>query len=868
MLRPPIEGDSAHYFTAAAAAQVAAEIAEAGGVEVFFIGRRDATGLVAEVESHAYGGAHQVPALIQLAQPGEVIIHNHPGGELLPSDADLDVSARVGSIGAGSYIVDNGCARCRVVVRPEDPREKRALDPAEVLARLSAGSPLAEALGDFEDRPQQRQMAAAVADSFNRDGIAVVEAGTGTGKSLAYLVPAILYALRNKERIVVSTNTINLQEQLLHKDLPAVRAALGEEFTAELVKGRSNYVCKRKASYAREEAASLLDDEFRAELKELLEWTKASPTGDRGELPVPPRPEVWERVESEADNCLRVRCPFYEQCFYYSSRRRAARADVLIVNHSLLLSDLAVRAESGNFTTAAVLPPYKRVVIDEAHHLEEVATGYLAADVNRTGLRRAFARLYRLEGGARRGVLASFLDGLEKLVARRILNAADDFIVHMTMEVAPAIPDARGRCDQSFADFAEEFLLAQRLERPRKGLEHRLRLTDPMARAEAWAARCEPHLREILGTLADFASLMKSAMEQAKELPEDARKALVNPLLEWQAMAARIDGRRRTLAEFLRGGADACRWIELAQDPQQRLTVRLGTAPVEVADTLREALHDRMKSETLTSATLTVEGGFDFYLDRIGIRRDAPAPEPSDDPADGPPPPPVAERARTLRLESPFDYARQVFLGVPEDLGDPRSAEFDAKLSDLIVRASALTGGRAFFLFTSYGQLQRVHDRAAPALRRLGIEVLRQGTGGRDRLLRQFREDETSVLFATSSFWEGVDVKGRALELLVIAKLPFALPTDPLQEAQYEALQKRGIDPFDYLVVPRAIIRLKQGFGRLIRSRTDRGAVLIADNRVLKMGYGRRFLRSLPGAAPVGGPAADVLEKMRGFLGA
>ncbi len=864
---PPPEGPATTYLSDEVCRIIAAEIAEAGHVEVFFVGRRDATGLVVEVESRAYGREDRVPAITQSAKPGDVVIHNHPSGELGPSEADINLSSAIGQMGIGSYIVSNDCARCRVVVKPADAEKKLPLDEREVLSVFRADSHLASAVGEYEDRPQQREMAAAVVRAINGDSIAVVEAGTGTGKSLAYLVPAVLHALRNKERVVLSTNTINLQEQLLNKDIPAVRRALGQEFTVELVKGRSNYVCKRKAQYAAEELNSLVDPENRAELGEVLSWAKNSPTGDRGELAVPPRGEVWERVESEADNCLRVRCPFYAECFYYNSRRRAARADVLIVNHSLLLSDLSVRRESNNWSMAAVLPPYRRIVVDEAHHLEEVATRHLAREVSRPGLRRTFARLYRTDGRTRAGALAAASVEAARLVERRKLDMMFEPYLKLITELCPTVPVVRECCDRLVESFGARFMEITDTPPPRGNAEHRIRLVPELTQSPDWPEAAES-LRMVCEAITEFLGAHREVLAGFRECGEEVLGPMTNAMMEWGALLGRLDERRRIILRFLEDDPSQCRWVELASDQQGRLVVRLNVAPIDVGRLIREAMHERMASETFASATLTVASSFDFFLKRTGLAPEARPAVDGDEGAEEPKPDAISARIEPLHLSSPFRYERQVFIGIPSDLGDARTREFESRLPDFINRAVAASDGRALVLFTSYAQLRTCHDACAPTIRKLGYEALRQGTESRDRLLSKFREDETSVLFATSSFWEGIDVRGRALELVILAKLPFAQPDEPIQQAQVEWLKAQGRDPFDELIVPRAIIRFRQGFGRLIRSSTDRGAVLIADDRVMRMRYGRRFLDSLPKCDVRMRPAVRLIDEMREFYGA
>ncbi len=868
---PPVEGDAEHYFIDEAARLAAEEIASAGGVEVFFIGRRGDHGLIQEMESHAYGNPGTVPALIHLLRPGEIFIHNHPNGNLMPSDADLNVASVVGNMGVGCYIINNDCSRVRCVVRPHDAKKKVSIDGAEVLRKLSPRSALSKVIDEFEDRPQQRTMAGAVTDAFNNDGIAIIEAGTGTGKSLAYLMPSVFFALKNNERVIISTNTINLQEQLLHKDLPAIRRAMDSELRVEIVKGRGNYVCKRKASYASAEADSLLEDDFVLELKQVLEWAKTSDTGDRHDLPLTPRSEVWERVSSEADNCLRVRCPHYESCFFYNSRRRAARANLLVVNHSLLMSDLAVRRASGNWSSAAVLPPYNRVILDEAHHLEEVATSNLSIQVTRFGLRQLFGRLYRSERSNKaRGSLPSLTDTLDELAKEKLLQEKETLTgQRLHTELIPRLRDVRDSVDFMMQEFSLSFMRAARVPPPRRGETPKVRLTGELRRDQLWRDECEPQIAGIASEIGKFVDLARQIWSEFEDMNEDAQRRLVNPLMEWQAIMGRLDEQRRTLSGFLSNDQETCRWVELSERERGRTLVRMCAAPIDVRQVLRESLHDRMKSEVMTSATLTVDQRFEFFEERCGVPKPRFETEPELD-EDGMPiidvDVPASRPVETLNLDTPFNYREQVFFAVPMDLGDPRSADFEKQLAEVINRAVYISGGRAFILFTSYSQLNRVYRLCEPSIRRLGIEVLKQGQENRDRLLSRFREDETSVLFATSSFWEGVDVKGRALELLIIAKLPFSVPTEPIQEAQFEALKRQGRDPFDALVVPRAVIRLKQGFGRLIRSKTDRGAVLVCDQRVIKQRYGRRFLHSLPDLDVCRGSTEELMFEMEAFF--
>jgi len=384
---------------------VRAEIAAAHGREVSFVARPDANGVLVEARPVARGTVDAVLALPGIAERGELLLHNHPSGVLEPSGADLSVAARLHDGGVGFAIVDNAVTDCYVVVECPRPRATTRLDPFDVAGLLAPQGPVARALGAFEDRPSQRDMAAYIADAYNDGGVALLEAGTGVGKSFAYLAPALGWARENGERTIVSTNTINLQEQLVGKDLPILARALGtgdHSPTFALLKGWRNYICLARLEQARDAARSLFEDERAAELETLAAWAAKTSDGSLSDLQAEPTAEVWDAVAAESDLCTRLKCPHFERCFLFQARRRAAEADVVVVNHHLLASDLAVRMASDNWQEAAVLPPYRRLVLDEAHHLEDVAAMHLGAQVSRLGVERLLSRLEKNGRGLRR----------------------------------------------------------------------------------------------------------------------------------------------------------------------------------------------------------------------------------------------------------------------------------------------------------------------------------------------------------------------------------------------------------------------------------------------------------------------------------
>jgi ATP-dependent DNA helicase DinG len=768
-----------------------------------------------------------------------VAIHNHPSGVLLPSDADLGVASALGNRGVGFAIISNDATRANVVVPLLPKKERRAIGADEVAGILGPGGKLAARLRGYETRPQQLAMAAAVARAFTDGEVALLEAGTGTGKSFAYLVPAVLHAKANGEKVVVSTGTINLQEQLVTKDVPALQGVL-PPFQAVVVKGRSNYVSLRRAAEAARGDAGLYESESeRAEVARLAEWAVATKTGDRQELVPAPSPDAWEKVESQSDNCLGVRCATYAECHYMNSRRAAARADVLVANHALLVTDLAAKREIGNFAVAAVLPPYERVIVDEAHHLEEVAAEHLGAHTSALGVARLLGRLrHRRDAG--RGLLpvlrqallrASRSGGLDDAPAvERALRAVDETLL-------PARDRAVQLADSSFHAIA--FRVRQRAgagEGERREIKLRLR---PDAASREVISELEP-LREALAILQ---AELARALDPLENALGKARPGCEGVLLETLACAHRLGQRVDAIARTQAlEDATHVRWIEVKRDRRGEDRCELHAAPLDTAPVLREALLEKAKTVVFSSATLAVRGDFGYVARGLGALE---LPE---------------ARVATLALESPFDFAEQAVLGIPLDLPEPSSPRFDDACASLVLDAVRLTRGRAFVLFTSFRSLDRVHRTLAPVLRAEGFLPLAQGETGRRALLEKFKSSAAAVLFGTDSFWEGVDVPGDGLVLVVLTKLPFKVPSEPFEEARAEAIRARGGDPFRDLMLPRAVLKLKQGFGRLIRTRTDHGAVLVLDPRIVRRSYGRAFVESLPRVPVVRGPWAQVRE--------
>ena len=617
-------------------------------------------------------------------------------------------------------------------------------------------SALASAHPAYSERPQQAEMAQAVATTLEHGGVLLCEAGTGTGKSLAYLAPAVL----SSRRVIVSTATHALQSQLVSEDVPMLARALGRPLHAELLKGRSNYACKLLVSQLEQR---LFDERFEGELESLRGWLETTETGDRAELEREPSPGAWREISVGPDRCRGPRCPSADSCFAERARQRAHDADVVIVNHALLFADLSVRIASDGVT--GVLPEYDAVILDEAHELENVAAEWLGA---RFSLRdvgtiaRETERACRVENAP--PPLRLLMDA--QLHAQRVFDL---------------LPSGPGRVRLSPADLAR-------------------------ANGEALAGA-----RHALRTLA----AMFAGSGEARDLVSRQAERLA------LSLDACFDADHELAVVWREGGATDC---------------ELRAAPIDVAPLVREHLWDRLHAAVLTSATLSIDGDLSFTRRRLGL-----------------------EAAREIVLPSPFDIAANALLYLPRTAPDPREPGWEARIAELLCEIVEASGGRALCLFTSHRALRELSALVAPRLR--DYRVLVQGQAPRERLLEAFRNDVTSVLFATSSFWQGVDVRGESLSCVIIDKLPFAVPSDPLVAGRCERIERDGGSSFAEYSVPHAALMLRQGFGRLLRAESDRGVVALLDGRVRRARYGRDLLAALPPA-----PITDSIEDVRAFF--
>jgi len=628
---------------------------------------------------------------------------------------------------------------------------------------------VSQSLANFEVRPEQIEMAGAVQQAFLKSRHLAVEAGTGVGKSFAYLIPAVDLAANGMGRILISTFTITLQEQLINKDIPFLNSCMSQKFNAVLAKGRSNYLCKRRLRFALQRERRLFDD-MDSELDKVWHWAEQTKDGSLSDLTFLPKSRTWDRVKSEHGNCRGRKCLHFRDCFYWAARRRLENADIIVANHALLFSDLVLKEQ--NFS---LLPDYKFVILDEAHNTEHVAEDHFGIDLSNRRVKFVLDNLYNTR--THRGLLTHADAKTAIELVNNIGKESARFFKQIQAWYEQTKDETKGRCHKNFVD-------------------------DTLS----------GHLKDLSRELAGLAKQKEDEDEKFEILRfVDLSKALI-----------------RDLENFLsQANEDQIYWLEIGSG--RTATIRLKSAPLDVGPEIRRCLFDKYDSVVLTSATLCTgatedKSGFDFFAGRIGL-----------------------DDFNALKLGSPFDYKKQVKVYVEKDLPNPNQSAFIENAAEVIKKYLAKTTGGAFVLFTSYVMLEEIAGRLSEWLDENNIKLLQQGASvDRSVLLRQFRAKGSNVLFGTDSFWQGVDVPGQALSAVIIVRLPFAAPDQPLLAGRLEQIRETGGNPFNDYQLPSAIIKFKQGFGRLIRSKTDSGIVAVLDSRIASKSYGKKFLAAIP----------------------
>jgi len=634
---------------------------------------------------------------------------------------------------------------------------------------LAPDGDVSRSLVNFEVRPEQIEMARAVQQSFLKGRHLAVEAGTGVGKSFAYLIPAADLAANGMGRVLISTFTITLQEQLINKDIPFLNSCLPQKFNAVLAKGRSNYLCKQRLNFALRRERSLIDDSD-SEFDRVRDWAEHTKDGSLSELPFLPKSRTWDRVKSEHGNCRGRKCPHFRDCFYRAARRRLENADIIVANHALLFSDLLLKQEG-----TSMLPGYKFVIIDEAHNTEHVAEDHFGIDISNRRVKFVLDNLYNPR--THRGLLTHTDAKAAVDLVYKIGKESERFFKRILVWYERTKDETKGRCYKNFVD-------------------------DTLS----------GHLKELSAELAKL----------AKEKEDEDEKFEIMRFVEF--CKALIHDLENFLSQANEG---QIYWLEVGSG--RTYTIRLKSAPLNVGPEIKRCLFDKYESVVLTSATLCTgateeKSGFDFFAGRIGL-----------------------DDYNAVKLGSPFDYQKHVKVYIEKDLPNPNQSAFVENAAEVIKKYLAKTAGGAFVLFTSYVMLEETADRLFQWLGENNIKLLQQGSSvDRTSLLRQFKTKGSNVLFGTDSFWQGVDVPGQALSSVIIVRLPFAAPDQPLLAGRLEQIRELGGNPFNDYQLPAAIIKFKQGFGRLIRSKTDSGIVAVLDSRIVSKSYGKRFLAAIP----------------------
>ena len=810
------------YLSDSVRQKIKVAIKEAGGNEVFFTGNIEKTGLVENIKVGSRGNLHTVPVNFSDARNTSVLIHNHPSGNLLPSDADLNVAAGASENGCGFYIINNSATEIYVVVEPVLPKTIKQLDVEDSGNYISEGGPLSKISESFEERPVQVELLKSIVTAFNDNKIAVFEAGTGVGKSYSYLIPSALWALENNERVIVSTGTINLQQQLCEKDVPAVEKIIGKKIKYVLMKGRQNYVCLRRLN----DAASILDlfEGESEELKKIAEWAQTSPTGSKSDLSFMPSENTWTKVNSESDACMGMRCPFHNDCFVMKVRKEAAGANLIIVNHHLLFADIQSRLTGAGYDDAAVLPPYKHIIFDEAHGIENAATSFFSESVNRFKLNKLINQMYRHRKNSESGHLCSLA-----ILSSNEEKAGD--ASELTNKIKMALTNV---------EIAAKDLLMD---------DYTKRLYENTARDFGPFLVAVGELTRALGTFADLIRIvMDGVADEDKDAPcfweskiilrhLDSYVVLLKNFSVWDEKKDDVFWiqKKRLPPDMIRDNGDA-EYVILTQ------------TPLDISHLMNEGVFEPMDSVVCTSATLKTGRDFTYWMRRTGVT--------------------LTGEDRIIKGEfpSPFPYHKNMLFAVPSDAPLPDNMQYQQYIEMALPRLIEAAAGRTLVLFTSYESLKSAHRTVVASMRGFPGRIMKQGDDDNSKLLEAFKKENESVLFATDSFWQGVDIPGESLSQVIIVKLPFTVPNDPVFVARSEAIEKRGGSSFMELSVPEAVIKFRQGIGRLIRRSDDKGVVVVLDRRIYEKRYGSWFVASMPECKKMYEPLSVITDRINSFI--
>ena len=749
----------------------------------------------------------------------EVIIRTTKPNQLYPSDMELELSEELYTRRNIAYCLLSSDLDDFYFVQDID---RIFLEEIDIENYFAKDGILAKEIKGFEYRQEQEEMAQYIQDAINEDRKIIVEAGTGTGKTLAYLIPSIKWAVTNKKKVIIATNTINLQEQLLLKDIPLAKSIIKDEFSYVLVKGRNNYVCKRlfnELALGKSIDIETFSMEAREQIEYILKWGNKTKTGDKAELPFEVYPDVWELVQSTTELCLGKKCPYRKECFYMKTRMEKMEADILISNHHVFFADLNVRAETDFDSEYLILPRYDMVIFDEAHNVESVARSYFSVEVSKISFTRLLNRIYQKKNKKKKE--KSALIRVEDTVDEKNLEDSEQYI-YLLNTLKEEISILQNIGDEYFDEIRK--IYETNTEAPIKKSLNNFEMTK---------SRFLENLREkkdiVPGKLADFLNLMRSFNTVIDE-EKDKNPEVINFNNHLKMFKAYIDS-----FKFINSFEDDnyIYWLDINS---KRTNVILTATPLNIAQKLSTVLFDNLDRLVFASATIVVNGNFDYFKKSLGLDE---------------------EDCIEAIIKSPFDYDEQMSVYIPSDIQDSENINaFVSDASKFILNILLKTNGKAFILFTSYTMLNQIYYSISKKLKDKGFEVFLHGDKPRSQIIKEFKEAENPILFGTTSFWEGVDVQGENLSNVIITKLPFLVPTDPVVSAISKKIEEDGGNSFMDFQLPEAIIKFKQGVGRLIRKKTDSGNIFILDNRILKKRYGSLFINALPSQKNI-----KILEK-------
>jgi len=749
----------------------------------------------------------------------EVVIRTTKPNQLYPSDMELELSEELYTRRNIAYCLLSSDLDDFYFVQDID---RIFLEEIDIENYFAKDGILAKEIKGFEYRQEQEEMAQYIQDAINEDRKIIVEAGTGTGKTLAYLIPSIKWAVTNKKKVIIATNTINLQEQLLLKDIPLAKSIIKDEFSYVLVKGRNNYVCKRlfnELVLGKSIDIETFSMEAREQIEYILKWGNKTKTGDKAELPFEVYPDVWELVQSTTELCLGKKCPYRKECFYMKTRMEKMEADILISNHHVFFADLNVRAETDFDSEYLILPRYDMVIFDEAHNVESVARSYFSVEVSKISFTRLLNRIYQKKN--KRKKEKSALIRVEDTVDEKNLEDSEQYI-YLLNTLKEEISILQNIGDEYFDEIRK--IYETNTEAPIKKSLNNFEMTK---------SRFLENLREkkdiFQSKLADFLNLMMS-FNNVIDGEKDKNPEVINFNNHLKMFKAYIDS-----FKFINSFEDDnyIYWLDINS---KRTNVILTATPLNIAQKLSTVLFDNLDRLVFASATIVVNGNFDYFKKSLGLDE---------------------EDCIEAIIKSPFDYDEQMSVYIPSDIQDSENINaFVSDASKFILNILLKTNGKAFILFTSYTMLNQIYYSISKKLKDKGFEVFLHGDKPRSQIIKEFKEAENPILFGTTSFWEGVDVQGENLSNVIITKLPFLVPTDPVVSAISKKIEEDGGNSFMDFQLPEAIIKFKQGVGRLIRKKTDSGNIFILDNRILKKRYGSLFINALPSQKNI-----KILEK-------